>query len=207
MARKKDSKIGMLNVNKYLVISMFILLVGIAYLYGKSQSSVLGIQTSVQPTKIQFPITTPTAPTLSPIPQVIEKVIYQQITVVPTSTPVLALTPTITASPTQPVTSYQPSDFLTSMNKCLNNKKNDPLNQQAELDRQIYLNPNSTQQEKNAAIARLSTYNDIIGLKYDCYKSIPTAICNDRTYSYSNDANGTCSYHSGVAKWIAQPNH
>lgn len=30
---------------------------------------------------------------------------------------------------------------------------------------------------------------------------VPTAICNDRTYTYSLNRSGTCSYHGGVADW------
>jgi len=32
-----------------------------------------------------------------------------------------------------------------------------------------------------------------------------TAICRDRTFSYSQHASGTCSYHGGVALWIHHP--
>ncbi len=32
--------------------------------------------------------------------------------------------------------------------------------------------------------------------------SLPTAICNDYTYSYSQNRSGTCSYHGGVAEWL-----
>jgi Protein of unknown function (DUF3761) len=32
-----------------------------------------------------------------------------------------------------------------------------------------------------------------------------TAQCRDRTYSYSLHASGTCSHHSGVARWIHHP--
>lgn len=30
----------------------------------------------------------------------------------------------------------------------------------------------------------------------------PTAICGDGTYSYSQHASGTCSYHGGVSSWL-----
>ena len=33
----------------------------------------------------------------------------------------------------------------------------------------------------------------------------PTAICNDGTYSYSENASGTCSHHGGVAQWLHHP--
>lgn len=33
----------------------------------------------------------------------------------------------------------------------------------------------------------------------------PTAICNDGTYSYSQTASGTCSYHGGVRTWLRYP--
>ncbi len=29
-----------------------------------------------------------------------------------------------------------------------------------------------------------------------------TAICNDGTYSYSQNRRGTCSHHGGVAQWL-----
>ncbi|HLX18690.1 MAG TPA: DUF3761 domain-containing protein [Gaiellaceae bacterium] len=32
-----------------------------------------------------------------------------------------------------------------------------------------------------------------------------TARCRDGTYSYSEHASGTCSYHGGVAVWIHHP--
>jgi len=32
-----------------------------------------------------------------------------------------------------------------------------------------------------------------------------TAICNDGTYSYSQHAQGTCSWHGGVREWINYP--
>jgi len=32
-----------------------------------------------------------------------------------------------------------------------------------------------------------------------------TAKCRDGTYSYSQHASGTCSYHGGVAVWIHHP--
>jgi hypothetical protein len=32
-----------------------------------------------------------------------------------------------------------------------------------------------------------------------------TAKCRDGTYSYSEHASGTCSHHSGVARWIHHP--
>jgi len=32
-----------------------------------------------------------------------------------------------------------------------------------------------------------------------------TALCVDGTYSYSEHASGTCSYHGGVARWINHP--
>lgn len=32
-----------------------------------------------------------------------------------------------------------------------------------------------------------------------------TAICNDGTYSYSQHASGTCSWHGGVREWINYP--
>ena len=32
-----------------------------------------------------------------------------------------------------------------------------------------------------------------------------TAKCADGTYSYSEHASGTCSYHGGVARWIHHP--
>ena len=32
-----------------------------------------------------------------------------------------------------------------------------------------------------------------------------TAICNDGTYSYSQHASGTCSWHGGVGSWINYP--
>lgn len=120
---------------------------------------------------------------------------------IPTSTPKSLLVPT----PTLATANVPVPDYAAQIKKCLSDKENDPLNKMAELDREIYLNPNSTPEEKNAAIARLSTYNDIIGLKYDCYRSIPTALCNDGTYSYSQDKNGTCSYHNGVSQWFLSP--
>lgn len=33
----------------------------------------------------------------------------------------------------------------------------------------------------------------------------PTAVCADGTYSYSQTAQGTCSYHGGVSVWIRYP--
>jgi hypothetical protein len=30
----------------------------------------------------------------------------------------------------------------------------------------------------------------------------PTALCNDSTYSYSANHQGTCSHHGGVAQWL-----
>jgi hypothetical protein len=33
----------------------------------------------------------------------------------------------------------------------------------------------------------------------------PTALCNDGTYSYSQHAQGTCSWHDGVSEWINYP--
>ena len=30
----------------------------------------------------------------------------------------------------------------------------------------------------------------------------PTALCQDGTYSYSQNRQGTCSWHGGVAKWL-----
>ena len=32
-----------------------------------------------------------------------------------------------------------------------------------------------------------------------------TAICNDGTYSYSQHASGTCSWHGGVSQWLNYP--
>jgi hypothetical protein len=32
-----------------------------------------------------------------------------------------------------------------------------------------------------------------------------TARCRDGTYSYSEHASGTCSYHGGVGRWIHHP--
>jgi hypothetical protein len=32
-----------------------------------------------------------------------------------------------------------------------------------------------------------------------------TAICNDGTYSYSQNSRGTCSHHGGVKEWINRP--
>lgn len=33
----------------------------------------------------------------------------------------------------------------------------------------------------------------------------PSARCNDRTYSYSSTASGTCSWHRGVEEWNPKP--
>lgn len=32
--------------------------------------------------------------------------------------------------------------------------------------------------------------------------AVPTALCRDGTYSYSQHHSGTCSHHGGVAKWL-----
>ena len=32
----------------------------------------------------------------------------------------------------------------------------------------------------------------------------PTAVCNDGHLSYSTNHSGTCSWHGGVRRWIAQ---
>lgn len=36
-------------------------------------------------------------------------------------------------------------------------------------------------------------------------RSGPTAVCNDGTYSYSEHASGTCSWHGGVRTWVNYP--
>lgn len=38
-----------------------------------------------------------------------------------------------------------------------------------------------------------------------CGKGEPTARCADGTLSYSRHAQGTCSWHGGVAQWINHP--
>lgn len=33
----------------------------------------------------------------------------------------------------------------------------------------------------------------------------PTAVCGDGSYSYSESASGTCSWHGGVSEWLSHP--
>lgn len=78
----------------------------------------------------------------------------------PTTKPIPSI-PTSIPSPTD--------DYLSRLTKCLKDTENDPLNQEIKKDREILNNPNSTKEEKNAAIARLGTNNLLIALKYDCF--------------------------------------
>jgi len=148
-----------------------------------SKTIILPIE-SITPTETPLPTLFPTLPppTISP-------------SLTPTQTP--ALPPTVVP--------YKPPDPFSILSKCLNDKENDPITKQLELDRTIYINPNSTPEEKNAALARISTNNEIISRRYDCFKTSytqPTAICNDWSYSYSQNRSGTCSYHGGVRQWL-----
>lgn len=83
-----------MKVNKFLIILVFILLVGIAYFYGKSQSAVLGTQAILQPTEVPIPTFSVTQTPIPSIkPTVVEKIIYQQVTQAPLPT----ITPTSTS--------------------------------------------------------------------------------------------------------------
>lgn len=52
------------------------------------------------------------------------------------------------------------------------------------------------------------TYINVYGNEVCSPYSSPTApagasaICNDRTYSFSQSRRGTCSHHGGVARWL-----
>lgn len=86
----------------------------------------------------------------------------------PTTTPKPTIKPLL-LSPT-PIPTPKPSDdYLTRLTKCLKDKESDPLTQNANEDKKILNNPDSTSKEKISAIARLDTYNIIISLKYDCF--------------------------------------
>lgn len=61
------------------------------------------------------------------------------------------------------------------------------------------IRPGSTHKKRYSNTARKrtqsSTYDDGI-------PNGATAVCNDGTYSYSQNHRGTCSHHGGVKKWL-----
>jgi len=66
------------------------------------------------------------------------------------------------------------------------------------------LNNNSFETDINSGIASETTQTEPDISYSDIAPSLSTvtAICNDGTYSYSNNCQGTCSHHGGVREWL-----
>ena len=101
----------------------------------------------------------------------------------PTSTPTSTPTPTIKPSPLIPTPTPTP-DYLSRLTKCLQDMANDPISQEIKKDKEMLNNVSSSNlqcssnpvecsaqlsRERATILARMSTNNLLIKLKYDCY--------------------------------------
>lgn len=103
----------------------------------------------------------------------------------PLATPTLLPTPTPIPIPTS--TPTPTPNYLSRVTKCLQDMANDSLNQEIKKDKELLNNTNSSNfqcsssplecqaqisRERAAIIARLSTNNLTLALKYDCYGTL-----------------------------------
>jgi len=75
-----------------------------------------------------------------------------------------------TFSNNQETTNSPANQYIEYMNKCNKDQENDPATKKADADRAIMINPQATTEEKNSALADLSTQNYILSMKYNCFQ-------------------------------------
>ena len=108
---------------------------------------------------------------------------YEDFQATPQTSPFLA--PTIKPLPSTPMPTPTPAnDYLSRLKKCLQDRANDPLNEEIKKDGEMLNNLNSSNfqcssspaeclaqlsRERAKILARISTNSEILLIKYDCF--------------------------------------